>query len=95
MLTIQPVEVQPFEFAVIDRDGEKRVFSLPAMTGLPVSTVVKLQSARELGATEMTVALAQLLEDECPGLTDMVTVDQMTDIITAWGEFEQVKLGES
>lgn len=94
-----------FYFRVPGEDTDR---SLPLMTSLPAGTRHKMATiAGRLAASddseETRVALGleaeemqhDLVSEQCPGLLDVVTGDQLDAIIAAWGEASgQVSLGE-
>lgn len=88
--------------------GEKQDRSLPLLRHIKASYRRRLSEVsrrlKDGSVSEDTRALARLegesiqfeiIEDCCPGLTDVVSSDQLEAIITAWGEASGTSVGES
>lgn len=94
-----------FYFRVPGEDTDR---SLPLMMSLPASTRHKMatiagrlaaaddsEQARVALGLEAEAMQHDLVSEQCPGLLDVVTGDQLDAIIAAWGEASgQGSLGE-
>lgn len=88
--------------------GEKQDRSMPLLKHIKASYRRRLsevsrrlkdenlsEDARALARLEAESIQFETIEDCCPGLTDVVSSDQLEAIITAWGEASGTTVGES
>lgn len=77
-------------------EGCDEVWSLPLMGSLPVKTVREMTKMSKLkDDVEATNAAIDLFDGLCPGLTDIVTIDQLAEVMRAWGDASGISMGES
>lgn len=76
--------------------GSDKVWTLPLMGSLPVGLARKVAKMPEaMTEAQMLDAAFDLFDELCPGLTDVVTSDQLAEIMLGWREASQVSPGES
>ena len=75
-----------FKFKV---DGSDKLWSLPLIDCLPVKSAMRLRDSGD--GIEGAVAL---IDELCPGLTDVLTLDGMTQLFDAWNEASGISAGE-
>ena len=76
--------------------GSEKVWSMPLMGSLPVKTARDVSKLAEVNAkTDMLDAAISLFDELCPGLTDVVTTDQLAEVMTAWKDASGIAPGES
>lgn len=76
--------------------GSDEVFRLPLMGSLPLKSVngmMKVMEAETAG--EMMDRQIEIFDAICPGLTDVVTADQLMEVFRAWREASGINEGES
>ena len=81
--------------------GEKQDRSMPLLKHIKASYRRRLSEVSRRLKDENSSRLEaeaiqfEIIEDCCPGLTDVVSSDQLEAIITAWGEASGTSVGES
>ena len=75
--------------------GSEEVFSLPLMGSLPMKDALALNTLASATRDEQVDAAVELFDRMCPGLTDIVTLDQLTDVVNGWREASGIAPGES
>ena len=92
MFNLEASSGERFQFAV---EGDETTYSLPNPRKLPASFAIELSKAAKDGEGMAAVGVfADLLEAECPGLLNEITVDQLTALVEAWQEFGGISMGE-
>lgn len=80
-----------FEFRI---EGEETVYSIPKAKNLPASVAFDLSEAAKSGeGIQATRIFLDLLDSNCPGLTETLTIEQLIALVEAWQS--EVTLGES
>ena len=81
-------------------DGSE--WSIPLPDSLPVAEALEMNAAFNAAngdGTKLTQAFMAFLDKHAPGLTELLTLGEMTSIFRAWGEAQSqvmgVTLGES
>lgn len=75
--------------------GSEKVWRLPLMGSLPVKTARRLARLSDAGeGSDMFDAAIEVFDELCPGLTDEVTMSQLTEVMRAWNEASGVSVGE-
>lgn len=93
MFNLEASRGERFQFAI---EGDETVYTLPNPRKLPASFAIKLGRAAKEGEGMAAIdVFAGLLDDECPGLLDKITVEQMTALVEAWQAFGGITMGES
>lgn len=75
--------------------GSDETFRLPLMGSLPLKTVnamMKVMEAKSAG--EMMTKQIEIFDSICPGLTDVVTADQLMEVFRAWRDASGINEGE-
>lgn len=89
------ISVAPRAWMFQLEDGGK-VWSLPLMGSLPISTARKLAKMADVNTeADMIDAAYDIFEAICPGLMDAVTTDQLAAILNGWREASGIAPGES
>lgn len=80
-----------FDFRI---EGKRKVYSIPKAKNLPASVAFDLSEAAKSGeGIQATRIFLDMLERHCPGLTDSLTIDQLTALVDAWQA--EMTMGES
>lgn len=74
---------------------DPKVWRMPALGSLPVKTARKLLSLADVDGSAAVDAAFDLMDELCPGLTDVVTMTEFSEIFTAWKATADINLGES
>lgn len=76
--------------------GSDKVWSLPLMGSLPVKTSRDVAKLAEVKTNaEMLDAAISMFDALCPGLSDVVTTDQLADVMVSWQEASGIAPGKS
>lgn len=74
--------------------GSKKVYSLPLWNHLPARVAMDAAKAQRKGdEADAGFVLFDFIDDQCPGLVDIITQEQLMDIVRAW-RGDEVELGE-
>lgn len=91
-------------FAVIGRaekafrfqlSGSEKVWSLPLIGTLPIKLARDISKITTLDGNEQLDTMIDVFDGLCPGLTDVVSGDELNEIITLWCEASGITPGES
>ncbi len=91
-------------FAVIGRveetfkfqlNGSKKVWSLPLIGTLPIKLSRDISKISKLDDAEQLDRMIDVFDELCPGLTDVVSGNQLNEIITLWCDASGITPGES
>lgn len=85
-----PVRVWKFKVSGCDT-----VWSIPLMGSLPMKYALSLRGLADASTDKQIDAAIELFDKLCPGLTDVVSVDQLTEIVNGWRRESGISLGES
>ena len=72
-----------------------KTYSLPMLGSLPAREARRLNSLGEASQGEQLDACFELFDRFCPGLVDEVSLDELTEIISAWRRASGIGVGES
>lgn len=76
-------------------EGGDAVWRLPLLGSLPVSKARCIMGAESGTSMEQLEAVLDLMDELCPGLTDELTVQGVSDVLSAWSEASNITVGES
>lgn len=85
-----PVRVWKFKIAGCDE-----VWSLPLMGSLPMKDALSLRGLVDASTDDQIEAAVSLFDKLCPGLTDVVSIDQLTEVVLGWRKASGISMGES
>lgn len=83
---------ETFQFKL---EGSKKVWGLPLLSRLQLSEVRKLRDVPEGDDAAALDAVADILDRHCPGLTDIIGIDEMGALMEMWYGASGITLGES
>lgn len=86
------VERNTGKFEIRVKGGRK--YTLPAWDSLPASLTIRAARAQRKGDdSEAGFVLFDYVDEQCPGLMDIISETQLVDIVKAW-RGDSVELGE-
>lgn len=75
--------------------GSDEVHEMPLLGSLPIQLARKMSGLSSASAVEQVDAAIELFEDLIPGVVEHMTMDDLTDLVSAWREASGISVGES
>ena len=75
--------------------GSGKVWSIPLAGSLNVKLARDVAKTARVPEEERLDAMVDVFDRLCPGLTDEVTADELTEVIQLWSEASGITPGES
>lgn len=72
-----------------------KTYSLPMLGSLPARDARRLNGLADASEGEQLDACFDLFDRLCPGLVDDLSLDELTEVVSAWRSASGISVGES